>query len=241
MCDSLIHFATRGRHDFGALSRVDGAAGGRFLGGIAFDGERAQREVLATSTTEHALVPTWRARRTSRRACHRSAAAGRRAAQPGGAPSPPRLLDVLELAGAAGARLSVGASGRAADYFGIRMSSAPGRLGQASERAPLQLLEALLGAADTGRRCSRHAAVGGWNSRSLLVEMQRVRAISPLEAARRAVGTPSERGLPGRPTRRRHVRRPRRIRRRSISTTSRVAWRPTPALPRRSTGFEPRP
>ena len=99
------------------------------VGGIAFDGERVQREVLGDEHDRAALVDLARAAYQRplvtdqpRRAAELLSRAG---------PSPP-TWDVLELAVLL-APDCPSALGRAADYFGIDVERT-GLLGQASER-----------------------------------------------------------------------------------------------------------
>ena len=87
----------------------------------------------------------------------------------------------------------------------------------------------MLDALDTRRCCTRGGCRPGWSGRCARCSSDAARA-RHLAAGNGALAeaTPIGAWIAGRRARRRHVRRPRPIRRRSIWTTSRVALRPTP-------------
>jgi DNA polymerase-3 subunit epsilon/ATP-dependent DNA helicase DinG len=117
----------------------------------------------------------------------------------------PVVWDVLELAALLAPACPSGGLDRAATFFGIVVEGGVG-LGRQAQRAHMlfQLLVSLLDRIDTQTllHASRLAASLDWPLRTLLAEVQRRRALSPLETGALAEGTPMgawvAQGAPGR-------------------------------------------
>ena len=117
----------------------------------------------------------------------------------------PVVWDVLELAALLAPACPSGGLDRAATFFGIVVEGGGG-LGRQAQRAHMlfQLLVSLLDRIDTQTllHASRLAASLDWPLRALFAEVQRRRALSPLETGALAEGTPMgawvAQGAPGR-------------------------------------------
>ena len=121
-----------------------------------------------------------------------------------GAPMPV-VWDVLELAALLAPACPSGGLDRAATFFGIVVDSGTGLVRQAQRAHMLfQLLVSLLDRVETQTllHASRLAASLDWPLRTLFAEVQRRRAVSPLETGALAEGTPMgawvAHGAPGR-------------------------------------------
>ena len=107
----------------------------------------------------------------------------------------PVVWDVLELAALLAPACPSGGLDRAATFFGIVVDSGTGLVRQAQCAHMLfQLLVSLLDRVETQTllHASRLAASLDWPLRTLFAEVQRRRALSPLETGALAEGTPME-------------------------------------------------